>query len=283
MQALAEEIRMMREDVRCLRTEVESMSVRLGSWEESMRTADRKAKNALRREQYRKAKKRREEGMLPLPEKRVLMFRNRALEPKFAEWGEVGMRFAARGPDAKPEEFVTWLVHQWNSCTYLKKPITFSGSTFRVWDGFVRRAWGPRDLMHFSEPANAVGLFRNPDQFDDFQKRPWWDWSYAVLSPVYDWMQDHGLQEVAGGTRFLRCLQLLLGAQRGEYEVFDGLFWDVRETQENVNRMLRKVGVDLQCMLRAVYTGLRVKGFESPVQVPPFSRPQAAEAVTPRC
>jgi hypothetical protein len=248
------------EEVRCLRRELRSLSERLDTWEACIKTLDKKKKNAVRREQYKEERRRREEGLLALPDRPVLNFKNGLLAPRFAQWAQAGMRFAAAD---QPGPFVTWLVHQWNSCTYLKKPITFSGSSFRVWNGHTRCAYGPRDLMHFSERHNSMPPLRNPAEHDDFRGRPWWDWGYSVLFAVYDAMLEQGnLPE-----RFQNCLALLIGGF-ASYEVLPGVCWDFNESRENLNKMLRRVGTDLQCMLRAVYTGLRVKNSESPVPVP---------------
>ena len=39
----------------------------LHGWEKTLRTVGKKEKNALRRKQYREEKRRREEGLVPLP------------------------------------------------------------------------------------------------------------------------------------------------------------------------------------------------------------------------
>ena len=249
------------EEVRCLRRELRALSDRLDTWETSLRSLDKKKENKLRREQYREAKRRREEGLLALPKTPVLRSRDGKAAPLSARWAQAGVRFAKANAD--PEVFVTWLVHQWNSCTYLKKPITFSGSSFRIWNGHTRCAYGPRDLMHFSERHDAFPPLRNPAEHDDFNKRPFWDWGYNVLLPVYEAICEEGSAPV----RFRNCLALLVGAF-ASYEVLPDLCWDFHESRENINKMLCRVGVDLQRMLRAVYMGLRVKGTESPVKVP---------------
>ena len=261
--ALLHEIR---SDVRQLRDEVRGLQSRLDKWETTWRHLDKKKQNEVRRKQYLDQRRRREEGLLPLPDKHVLSCRNRLLVPKFAEWAQVGMRFAACD---KPGPFVTWVVHQWNNCTYLKKPITFSGSSFRVWNGHCRTAVGPRDLMHFSERKLSMPPLRNLNEHDDFTKRPWWDWGRAVMYPVYDEMRELGLEESKydGCTRFRQCVQLIIGCFN-LFEVMPGVYWDFNESLKNLNLMLRKVGTDFQCMLRAVHTGLRVKGSESPVKIP---------------
>ena len=212
----------------------------------------RQRKNAQRRRQFREAKKSREEGLLPLPPKHMIRFRDRRLAPKVPGWAAQGMRF---GRADQPEQFYTWLVHQWNNCIYLKKPITFSGSTFRIWDCTHRFSYGARDLLGYVERKNTVQVLRNDGEVDDFSKRPWWDWSYSVFKPVFAEMQALGFDELP--CRFQRCCRLMMGGF-GSYEVYTDLCWDFQETRANLNRMLVRVGVDLQLMLRACYIGLRV-------------------------
>ena len=247
----------------------------------------RQRKNALRRRQFREAKKLREEGLLPLPPKHMIRFRDRRLAPRVPGWAAQGMRF---GRADQPEQFYTWLVHQWNNCTYLKKPITCSGSTFRNWDSTHRFSYGARDLLGYVERKNAVQVLRNDGEVDDFSKRPWWDWSYSVFKPVFAAMQALGFEELP--CRFRRCCRLMMGGF-GSHEVYTDLCWDFQETRPNINRMLVRVGVDLQLMLRACYIGLRVKGRESPVSLPsdgssgpassrrPVSPPPVAAACVP--
>ena len=225
--------------------------------------ASKKEKNAVRRQQYREAKRRREKGLVSLPEQHVLKFRDVRLKPKVHDWAQVGMRF---GRADQPAQFLTWFVHSWNNCTYLKKPITFSGSSFRIWGSHVRFSYGPRDLMGFTERRGALQILRNEAEHDDFQKRPWWDWSYAVFLPVYQEMQSLGFDELP--ERFKKCMQLMVGGFAG-YEVYTDLVWDTNESRENINKMLKRTGVDIQLMLRACYTGLRVRGLVAPVQPPP--------------
>ena len=95
-----------------MRLEVRALSERLDTWESCIRKVDEKKRNTLRREQYREARRRREEGLLALPDRPVLLFRNGLLAPRLAQWVQTGMRFAAAD---QPGPFVTWLVHQWNS------------------------------------------------------------------------------------------------------------------------------------------------------------------------
>ena len=171
------------------------------------------------------------------------------------------MRF---GRQDKPQ-FFTWFVHQWNNCSYLKKPITFSGSSFRVWSSHIRYSYGPRDLMGFAERRGTLQVLRTDAEYDDFQKRPFWDWSYAVLMPVFQEMQRLGFAELPD--RFKKCVKLMLGGF-ADFEVYTGLIWDVNESRDNINKMLKRIGVDLQLMLRACYCGLRMKGSVCPVQPP---------------
>ena len=239
-------------------SEIRKVSLRLDKWDAYVQDAKtRKAANALRRLNYRIAKRKSEEGRLPLPSGDVLKFRDKQLAPRFQQWADIGRRFAKAD---QPEAFVTWLVHQWNNCTYLKKPVTFSGSSFRIWNGRFRYAYGPRDLMHFSERKGGFGLLRSPDEYADFRSRPIWDWSAAVLKPVWSLIGPCP-------KRFDQCCQLLIGAGYTNLEVGNDV-WDINEERKVINRMLGKVGIKLQCMLRSVFVGLRVRGESSPVTVP---------------
>ena len=260
-----------------LRGTVERLLDKLGTWEGAMNSLSRKEQNAVRRAQYRQDKQRREEGLIPLPPECILKFRDKRLKQKYCEWAAVGMRFAAAN---KPLDFITWLVHQWNNCTYLKKPITFSSSSFRIWNGNCRFANGPRDLLHFTERKSTI-LLQSPAEHDDFRGRPFWDWAFAVMYPVYAEMCELGFD--AAPEDFRRHVQLLLGGF-GELQVYTDVYWDFQETRANINKCLQRVGSDFQRILRAVHTGLRIKGLESPVRVPsrrpepsrPPSRPEFA-------
>ena len=65
--------------------------------------------------------------------------------------------------------------------------------------------------------------------------------------------------------RFQRCIYLLIGSLE-QLEVLPELYWDFNESMDNLNRMLRRVGLDFNSMLKAVFTGLRAR--ENPVAVP---------------
>ena len=211
-------------EVRLMRSELQNLAGRLDAWENVVRTLDKKKKNHVRREQYELAKKRREEGLLPLPEKSILGYRDPRLLPRTKQWADTGMRFAAAD---QPENFLVWLVHQWNCCTYLRKPVTFSGSSFRIWNGHTRYAYGSRDLMHYTERKNVIQLFRNPGEHDDFSKRPWWDWVHGVFYKVFAAMVDLGLDKAP--ERFLRYMKLTCGGFGG-FEVYTDMCWDFNES-----------------------------------------------------
>ena len=87
-------------EVRLMRSELQTLAGRLDAWENVVRTLDKKKKNHVRREQYELAKKRREEGLLPLPEKNILGYRDKRLLPRTKQWADAGMRFA-RPPSRK--------------------------------------------------------------------------------------------------------------------------------------------------------------------------------------
>ena len=165
-----------------------------------------------RRRHYQEAKAMREAGKIRLPEFHVLNKRDGRLESKRQFWAETGMRF---GNANDPAGFVAWLVYQWNSCTYLKKPITFSGGYYRVHTGVIRFGYGASDLMGLNE-KQAIRLRHSADHVD-FQERPWWKWSLNVLYPVWSTMEElPGFGELPDF--FCRNVRLLLGGF-GEYEV----------------------------------------------------------------
>ena len=260
----------LKQSVETLRTEVHArfdslekrMQQHTSKWDQLNEDKVRKERNRERKRQYQEAKKRRNAGLLELPEKHILRYRDSRLEPKFREWAEMGMLF---GKEDRPEHFLTYVVHQWNNCTYLKKPITFSGSSFRVWNSNTRFAYGPRDLLGFCEKNNCVGKLRNDAEHDDFTKRAWWDWNFSVLSRVYFQMEELGLKQLP--ERFKRCVQIIIGCY-GNYQFSEDLVWNFYAGRNDLNKMLFRCGVDLQRMLRAIFVGLRVKGRESPVTLP---------------
>ena len=194
-----------------------------------------KQKNALRRQHYREAKAQKMKGRIPLPNTHCFGDRcDRRLREKFPEWAKEGLKY---GVTNRPEAFISWLVHQWNSKTYLKKPVTFSGSAFRVWTGHARHALGPGDLMHLYRKRRIHYPFlRTPEEWDDFSKRPMWNWTTIVVKGVVQEMREspqwNGFHE-----RFKRMLCLLAGGMV-EMEV-RGIQWDFYETQENINEMMK--------------------------------------------
>ena len=262
MQEIAERLQRIEGLLNTANTRMQRIEDTLAGWRTTLAKAGRKEKNALRRKQYREAAKRKQEGLVPLPEKHILKFRDKRLKPRFAAWAQMGMRFGAAN---QPEQFFTWLVHAWNNCSYLRKPVTFSGSSFRIWDCNHRFSYGPRDLMGYACRKNEVQLLRNAAEHDDFGKRPWWDWCYAVLSPVVQEMQEMGFEELP--ERFQRLVKIMVGGWGG-HEVYTGLTWDFQESRENINKMFRRMGTDLQLILKACYIGLRVRGTASPVPLP---------------
>jgi hypothetical protein len=266
MQEIAERLQRIEETQQrieeTLNTRMQRIEETLAGWAKTLSTASKKELNALRRKQYNEAKKMEQAGMVTLPPRHVLDFRDRRLQPKLRDWAEIGMRF---GRADKPEHFYAWLVHQWNNCTYFKKPITFSGSTFRIWNTHHRFAYGPRDLMGYVERKNALQILRNDAEHDDFTKRPWWNWSFSVFKPVIEEMEELGFDSLP--ERFRRCCKIMMGGFGG-FEVYTDLCWDFNESRENINKMLNRMGTDFQLMLKACYMGLRVKGRTSPVPLP---------------
>jgi len=225
--------------------------------------AEVRAKNRSRREAYKLRKEKRDEGKVPLPRVHVLRTRDERIQHRAPQWAAAGMRF---GRANRPEDFLTWFVYQWNNCCYLKKPLTFSGSSFRVWIGHLRHSYGPLDLMGYCRRRDKVQILRNDAEHDDFTKRPWWDWGYAVFIPTFQAMQETAsFSELP--ERFLRCLRLIMSGY-GQEEVYTDLYWDPNESMPNLNKMIRRIGTDLHLMMRACWAGLRVRG-TCPVEVPP--------------
>ena len=213
----------------------------------------RRAATAKRRQHYKEAKDMRERGKIPLPTFHILLKRDGRIADKALPWARVGMRFGKSAATA--DGFLQWLVHQWNSCTYLKKPITFSGNYFRVHTGSIRYHFGPFDLMGLNGKKKLV--IRNPGDACDFRERPWWSWAFNVLFPVWEVMRElPGFDSLQ--PRFCKGLRLVLGGF-GMYEVSPDYFFDPNEeSAEKLNRMLRRVGPDLRAAWRACCRGLRV-------------------------
>jgi hypothetical protein len=210
-------------------------------------------RNALRRQYYRQQKEAELKDRLQLPDRHILKRRDVRLQQFAGKWAEVGMRF---GKLDQPESFLTWFVHEWNSCTYLKKPITFSGSSFRVWTGHLRHPYGAGDLMHYYRKRSGCPRLRSEGERQDFSDRPWWDWGYHVLYPVVSEMEEMGFDTLPA--RFQRCVRILLGGFGDLQVLSDVENWDRRASLSNINKMLGRIGVDYVCMLRACFTGLRV-------------------------
>ena len=98
---------------------------------------------------------------------------------------------------------------------------------------------------------------------------------YGSMLSVFAEMQTLGFGELP--CRFRRCCRLMMGGF-GSHAVYTDLCWDFQETRPNINRMLVRVGVDLQLMLRACYIGLRVRGRESPVSLPSDAKSDPASS-----
>ena len=217
--------------------------------------AGRRKKAAARRKQYKTLVRKREEGKLALPPYSLLKRR----DPRLADHLPTMVKGArAFLKEDDPEGFFTWLVYYWNCCVYLKKPITFSGGYYRVHIGDVRHPYGAFDLMGYNKKQKH--RLKDDAELDDFSKRPWWRWAYLVLLPVWEELRT----EDAVPVRFAKCVRVVLGGY-GEYEVYDGAFWDANEERKDVNRMLVRVGGDLWRMWQACIRGLRTR---EPIPLP---------------
>ena len=214
--------------------------------------AEIRAKNRSRREAYKLRKVKRDEGKVPLPREHVLRLRDERIQHRAPQWAAAGMRF---GRANRPEDFLTWFVYQWNNCCYLKKPLTYSGGYFRVHTGAARHNYGPFDLMGLNNKQKD--LMQNDGHLTDFRDRKWWNWAYNILYPVYTAMEElPGFDDLP--ERFLKGVRLVLGGC-GEHEVYTELYWDQNETRANINRMLKRVGLDVRLMWNACCSGLRLK------------------------
>jgi hypothetical protein len=231
---------------------------RLCSLEETVRslvnrTMTKGEMNAVRRQYYRKQRAARERGKLALPDVHVLTRRDRRIERFVPAWADAALKFGAAND---PEGFLSWLTYEWNNC-YLKKPITFSGSSFRVWTGHCRHPYGAGDLMHYYASRKVLTPFlRTEAEYQDWRDRPWHEWGYYVLYPVVEAME--GFDDLP--ERFQRLCKLLMGGFGG-LKVASGLpDWDVQCGRDICNKQLRHVVVDYRLALRACYHGLKRQG-----------------------
>mgnify|MGYP001239121315 FL=1 len=224
-------------------------------------TMTKEERNALRRQYYRQQREAEMKDRLILPDRHVLTYKDERLRKFYGTWAEAGMKFGAAD---KPEAFIIWIVHEWNCCTYLKKPITFSGSSFRVWVGHVRHPMGAGDLMHYYQKRSGCPMLRNEGEYQDFQNRPWWDWGYNVLYPVFCIMQELGFDKLP--ERFQRCVRILVGGFGELKPCSDIEPWDPNAGRANINKMLKRVGVDYVSMLRSSFIGL--KASPCPAKIP---------------
>jgi hypothetical protein len=208
---------------------------------------------AVRKKQYREKRMIRERGKIPLPDFGVLKRRDPRLRHKHPEWARRALEFGARNDLGG---FLRWLVWDYNCNCYLKKPITFSGGYFRVSLGGVRNPYSEFDLMGLIKHRI---LLRNKADRCDFAQRPWWDWCYYIINPIYELMLEMpGFDKV--NPRFAKGLCLLQGGLCSTpVEVYTELYWDRNETLNNLNRMLKQVGPLLHTCWRACVNGLRSK------------------------
>ena len=243
----------------------------------AMSSTSKEEKNALRRQYYRERRAEAFKDRLKLPVFGVLQRKDRRLLQKSSEWAAMGLRF---GKADRPAAFISWLVYAWNSGTYLKKPITFSGSAFRIWNGSCRHALGAGDLMHYyRKRIKMVPFLRNEAERQDFSDRPWWGWGAYVLRPVIDEMKESELWETFS-ERFKTMVQLL-GGGLCELEV-GGTCWDFNEELPAINNMMKRIAPIWIALIEACLTGLRAA--ERPPHPPVGrSRPPGAPSsmVTP--
>lgn len=216
-----------------------------------MGETSKKEKNALRRQYYRERRAEAFKGRMKLPDFGILQRKDRRLQ-KVEEWAGMGLRF---GKADRPAAFISWLVYVWNNECYLKKPITFSGSAFRIWNGSCRHALGAGDLMHYyRKRIKMVPFLRNEAERQDFSTRPWWGWGSYVLRPVIEEMKESELWATFS-ERFKTMVQLL-GGGLCELEI-GGTCWDFNEELPAINNMMKRVAPTWITLIEACLTGLR--------------------------
>ena len=221
------------------------------------------AKNALRRQCYRERQAALNKDKLILPEFPVLDRKDTRLSRFLDEWVQQGLLFGSKDD---PEGFLRWLVYTWNNA-YVKKCITYSGSSFRVWNGHCRHALGPGDLMHYyRKRVKMVPFLRNEAERQDFQIRPWWNWGAYVLMPVVREMQESELWETFS-ERFRTTVQLL-GGGPACLEAPSGTSWDFNNELQDVNITMRHFAPMWARALSACLQGLR-SSTEPPRASPP--------------
>lgn len=240
---------------------------------ERKRWRDRKAKTRAARRREAVA------GRLSLPSKIFRPDRRLAKLGLLQRWADKGVEFGLATPQGQAQEFLTWLCFQWNACTYVKKPITFSAGYFKYWlgTGGLRMDTTPFELLGFRRQLRPA--LRNDAEHVDFRDRKWWDWGFSLLYKVYHLMR--AAPDFARlPERFLMRVQLLMGGY-AMLEVHSGTYWDPSDERVLVNRCLKRIGPDLQLMWRACIIGLRQKAAKAtkaaPVEAPPASRPPPAD------
>lgn len=213
-----------------------------------------------RKRRYRAAADMRLSGRLPLPDHGTLTRRDNRLTAKTVQWAKQAM-LLGRPSHNNLEGFLQYLAHDWNSGTYAKKPITFSGGYFWVDVGSLRVRYSAFNLFGLNRKQKYV--LKNDGERVDFGDRPWWDWSYFVLKPVLSVMRDMpGFAELS--PRFLKGLRLMVGAfAQDPVEVYTEMVFDQNETIDNLNRMLRRIGPLLHQCWAACEKGLRQKKQEN--------------------
>ena len=211
---------------------------------------ERHKERVRKADQRQLARAERDATTLTLPDN--IFLRDTRLDQHFKKWALKGMEFGRKN---RPEELANYVCWQWNTCTYVKKPITFSGGYFQYWIGSKsgRMHTTPFELMHLSKKSKMI--LRNDGEHADFRERKWWEWGYHVWMQVFKEMQRlPGYGDLP--ERFLRCCKLLAGGY-SMYEVYTNLYFDPSEELPELNRMLRKIGPDLISMWAACCMGLR--------------------------
>ena len=218
----------------------------------NIQETSQKQKNALRRQVYREKLQAQKKGLITLPEHHCMLKRDRRLDiSMYIKWG------IEHGRTNTPYKFLSKVVAHWNTEVYLKKPVTFSGSSYRIWNGTCRIARGAGDLMHFyRKRLRMTGKYiRNPGEEYDFHRRPWFMWGSKVLWPVVEEMKEHDEWD-SFDRHFKVAVQLLCGG-KACLEVADE-FWDLDHPADTLNKIIPRVSTIWHKVLETCLTALKI-------------------------
>ena len=154
-----------------------------------------------KRAQRTRDREQREKGLLPLP--RDIWRRDERIKLKYLQWAHVGLQFGMAG---EWRTFCQYLAHEWNVCTYNKKPIAKCSNYPHWWDNGIRHDYTWCDM--FGSERGIV-----PKTAPEIK---WWDWGFHMLAVVQrmenlpDWPNVN--------KQFLQAMQVAMGDMAGASE-----------------------------------------------------------------